>query len=474
VIIDYETVPAGSAGSFTFTGVPTGTISGGGTLVVSDLEPGTYTTTEVDPAPEFDVTAVECDDGESATPSSGDGSSRTAVVNLDPGETVRCTFTNTRRGALVVAGRTVPEGTAGTFQFTGVPSGTIPSGGTLVVANLEPGTYTSTQVDPAPEFDLTAIECDDGGSATVSSGDPGSRSVNYQLDPGEMVTCTFVNTRRGTLVVAVETDPEDAAGTFQFTGVPSGTVSAGGTLVVANLTPGTYTSTEVDPEPDFELTAVECDDGESSTASSGDATTRSAVFNLDGGETVSCTFVHSRAEDADPSAGTGTPGEGAPGEGEEGPGTGLNPFEDPDDSLEPFPLPDDLPPDAGTFAAPKPGPWSATNFAGQMDCGVTALPIPASPAETGSLEVLDGGQTVIASGLEDSAGVAITLSADPEINGRYSGSFEATEQGVPIVIDYYWQVVTDEYIVGYLTSAFSSEGVSCTIYRPFELVYVGQ
>jgi hypothetical protein len=35
-------------------------------------------------------------------------------------------------------------------------------------------------------------------------------------------------------------------------------------------------------------------------------------------------------------------------------------------------------------------------------------------------------------------------------------------------------VVTDEFIVGYLTSTFSAEGVTCTIYRPYELVYTGQ
>ena len=270
-IIRVETEPAGQAGTFQFTGVPTGTLTVESTLVVSDLEPGTYTTTQVDPAPGFDVSAVRCDDGDSATVSRGDPQTRTAIFNVDAGETVACTFTNTQRGTAVVVAQTVPEASGGSFLFTGVPTGTIPADGTLVVANLPPGTYTTTEADPAPSFDLVEVNCDDGGSATTSFGDPTTRSAIFNVDPGEMVTCTFVNARRGTLIVAVEIDAQDADGTFQYTGVPSGTVSAAGTLVVSDLPPGTYTTTEVDPAPDFELIDVTCDDAGSALASTGDA-----------------------------------------------------------------------------------------------------------------------------------------------------------------------------------------------------------
>ena len=464
IIIEQRTVPAGQAGSFTYTGVPTGTVSGDSTLVVADLDPGTYTTTEIDPAPDFDVTAVECDDDNS----SGDAGTRTAVINLEAGETVRCTFTNTQRGSLVIASRTVPDAVGGSFLYTGVPTGTVPAGGTLVAANLEPGTYTSTQVDPAPEFDLTAVECDDGGSATASRGDPASRSAVFNLDPGEMVTCTFVNTRRGTLVIANQIVPEGEEGAFTFTGVPTGTISGNGTLVASNLTPGTYSSTEVNPAPDFELTEVACDDDNSR----GDAQTRTAVFNLDPGETVRCLFTNARpGAVVTPTLTAG--GTAAGGNGSDGgpPAEGVNPFEDPDEEFENFPEPSDLPPDAGTYAAPRPGPWSVTHYGGQLDCGATSFAIAEGPVENGVLEVLDGGQTVIGTGLEE--GVSITMTADPTINGRYSGSFEGSEQGVPVTIDYFWQVVTDEHIVGYLTSSFTAEGVTCTVYRSFEMFYSG-
>jgi hypothetical protein len=34
-------------------------------------------------------------------------------------------------------------------------------------------------------------------------------------------------------------------------------------------------------------------------------------------------------------------------------------------------------------------------------------------------------------------------------------------------------VVTDEYIVGYLTASVTEQGVTCTVHRPFELTYTG-
>lgn len=40
IIINMDTVPAGQAGSFTVTGVPTGTLTTDGTLVGDDLAPG--------------------------------------------------------------------------------------------------------------------------------------------------------------------------------------------------------------------------------------------------------------------------------------------------------------------------------------------------------------------------------------------------------------------------------------------------
>lgn len=483
LIVKAETIPADQPGTFTFTGVgaPEGVdIQGDGTFVLSDLEPGTYTLTEVDPAPDFDVAEVTCDDGDSEAPSAGDASSRTAVFNLEADETVTCTFVNVQRGAVVIAASVAPEGVAGSFTFSGVgaPEGvTIPSEGTLVVADLEPGTYSMTQFDPAPEFDLVEVSCDDQDSPVPSAGDPSSRTAVFNVDPGEMVTCTFLNTRRGSFVIEPAVEPEGVVAEFTYSGVgaPEGeTISNQDTFSVGDLAPGTYSFTQFDPAPEFELTDVSCDDGTSATPSAGDASTRTAVINIDPGETVTCTFVNVSEDDSDATASAGSAGTGGdgPSTGEDAPGDGINPFTDPETYLPDFPLPEDLPPDAGTDPLPLEGPWSATNLTGSLDCGFS-MTIPPSPPESGTLTILDDGQSILAEGLDVSEGVPIMMTADPEITGYFTGTFDATQEGVPITIEYYWQMVTEEYIVGYLTSSYTAGGITCNIYRPFELHYTG-
>jgi len=498
IVIQVETVPANEEGIFSFTGVPQGTISTNSTLVVSDLQPGTYTTTQVRPgrgggsnptddqqnedemenqsfpsSPDFDVSGVTCDDDGSPTTSSGDAVTRTAVINVDPGETVTCVFTNTKRGTLVVTTKTNPEGEVGEFQFTGVPQGTIPANGTLVVSLLQPGTYTTTQVDPEPIFDISRVACDDETSPIPSASDPATRSVVFNLDPGEKVTCTFTNTKRGSAVIEVETEPPNTEGEFIFTGIPQGPVDANEELEIPNLPPGTYTSTQMDPEPDFNITEVRCDDEGSATVSSGDSVTRSAIFNIDPGERVTCTFVNAARELPPGSMGSGIGGNSEnPGEESE-PGEGINPFDDPDTYLADFPLPESLPPEAGNELLPLSGPWQVTHFSGQMDCGVMSMNMAEIPPEPGTLTVSEDGQEIVGAGLLDSQGVPVIMNAASEIKGRFTGVFDGAHEGIPVEINYYWQVITQEYIVGYLTSSFTQQGTTCKVYRPFELVYDG-
>ena len=75
-----------------------GTISDNGQIIVADLETGTYTATEDDPTPAFDVTDTPCHDDDLR----GDVGTGTATFNLEAGETVRCTFTNRERGTIVI------------------------------------------------------------------------------------------------------------------------------------------------------------------------------------------------------------------------------------------------------------------------------------------------------------------------------------------------------------------------------------
>ena len=64
---------------------------------MSDVQPGQFTSTETVPAG-WNLTKIECDDNNST----GDLNSATATFNVEAGETVTCTFTNTEEGTLKI------------------------------------------------------------------------------------------------------------------------------------------------------------------------------------------------------------------------------------------------------------------------------------------------------------------------------------------------------------------------------------
>jgi hypothetical protein len=150
--------------------------------------------TEIDPGPNFPLTEVTCDDQNSTT----DLASATATVRLDPGETVRCVFTNAdQRGEIIVEAQVAPGTSLGLTNFSfetdfcgpvplSVPPGVQPP----LNCFREPGTYTMTEIDPGPNFPLTEVTCDDQNSTT----DLASATATVRLDPGETVRCVFTHT----------------------------------------------------------------------------------------------------------------------------------------------------------------------------------------------------------------------------------------------------------------------------------------
>jgi hypothetical protein len=250
-----------------------------------DSDGGTYTITET-PQAGYDLTNVGGDvDGNAGRVTTNAASlscSFTLNLTTDSGKTFECAFTNTQRGHIIVKKVTKPSGSTQGFDF----SSTYGSGFTLHDGEsndsgaLQPGLYSVSE-GATTGWDLTSATCDNGN-------DPSS----ITLAPGATVTCTFVNTQRGAIVVKKVTDPTGAPGTFAFTGTASGSIGDGGTIVVGNLQPGTYTSSESNPTPAFDLTGIVCDDGASATPSTTNLATRTATFKVDPGETVTCTFTN--------------------------------------------------------------------------------------------------------------------------------------------------------------------------------------
>jgi hypothetical protein len=255
-----------------------------------DVDGGTYTITETAQSG-YDLTSVSGDIGNNTARVTTDTTTRTCSFTLDltqdSGHVFSCTFTNTARGTIIVKKLTNPSGAAGSFAFTGDVSGSIGDGQTLSTTNLAPGTYTSTESDPTTAFDLTGISCNDGASATPSSGSVATATATFHLDPGETVTCTFTNTARGHIILKKLTNPSGSTQQFEFDPSYSATnvfLSDTQTSDSGALVPGTYSAAEVNIPSGWSLTGSSCSDGSPVSA-----------ISLQAGETVTCTFTNTQA-----------------------------------------------------------------------------------------------------------------------------------------------------------------------------------
>ncbi|MBM2821796.1 MAG: hypothetical protein HW413_542 [Thermoleophilia bacterium] len=268
-------VMVGGTDTFSYTGTPSGSISVNNGTISASVAPGAYSSVE-DAKAGWSLTSVVCDDGNS----SGSVGTRTASFNVEAGETVTCTFTNTKQGQVVV--KKVMVGGTDTFDYTGTPAGTISVNNGTISANVGPGQYVSTEAAKAG-WDLTAVSCDDGNS----SGSVANRQATFNVEAGETVTCTFTNTKRGQVIVKkVMVGGTD---TFNYTGTPSGSISANNGTISASVSAGQHVSTE-SAKAGWDLTSVVCDDANSS----GSVANRQATFNVEAGEIVTCTFTNTK------------------------------------------------------------------------------------------------------------------------------------------------------------------------------------
>ena len=148
------------------------------------------------------------------------------------------------------------------------------------------GGYSITETVPTG-WDLTSATCDNG--ETIASID---------VDPGQTVTCRFVNTKDGVIVIEKVTIGD--VGGFNYT--PVGFSMTGGNSLTTTVqgvpgvvskssgfvTPGGgYSITETIPAG-WDLTSATCDNGETI-----------ASIDVDPGQTVTCRFENTRRGDVD-------------------------------------------------------------------------------------------------------------------------------------------------------------------------------
>ncbi|MEZ5581840.1 MAG: choice-of-anchor Q domain-containing protein [Candidatus Competibacteraceae bacterium] len=287
--ITKQTLPDGSAQTFTFSGAVSGDI--GDDVSLSEALPaGQYTVSETVPAG-WDLTEVNCDGGNPTV----DLNAASVVVTLNgDGDTITCTFTNTQRGRIDIRKQTLPEGAPGSFDFSGdLGTFSLQDEGNETFLDLPAGTtYMITEADPPPGFDLTDISCDDQRSPTPSTGDLPSRTATVGLDPAEFVICTFTNSQRAELNITVDVIGLNLGTAFDFTTVnldpTQFSLQAGEIQTFANLLPGqSYTVNERTP-PGWVLEEVLCE--EDPPANPPACQTGSITVTPLAGQTVTGTF----------------------------------------------------------------------------------------------------------------------------------------------------------------------------------------
>ena len=301
-----ETLPDGDATDFTFT--PTNW-NGGSTFTRADnqaafvsgaLAPGAtiYSTVETVPSG-WALTGRACVITGTATTKTKTDISNGISLTLAAGEDVTCTFTNTKQAQLRIVKETNPDGDATAFTFTPTNWN---GGSTFTRADnqaafasgfLAPGATVYSTAETVPTgWTLTGRACVLTGTATAKTKTDITNGVSLTLAPGEDVTCTFTNTKAGSITIikdAVPDDAQDFAYTGNITACTSFTLdddgnNANGTsnTKVCTVEAGTYNVAET-PVTGWTQTSATCDDGSPVTA-----------IAVSAGENVTCTFVNTK------------------------------------------------------------------------------------------------------------------------------------------------------------------------------------
>jgi uncharacterized surface anchored protein len=224
-------------------------------VIVVDLEPGTYTVTETDAAKEY----WENDTVPSRT------------VTVKAGETAKVTFTNRWIGKGKIVKTATNGGTVEGWTFTVTNStGTFVGKYTtdadgLIVADLEPGTYTVVETVPDSPYWICDTEAK---TITVKPGETASVSFQNRYMGQAKIIKTLEDSTEGTVegwTFQIKASDGSDVGTFK--------TDASGTILHV-LEPGTYTVTEILEEDSY----WECTSGLSQT------------ITVKGGQTAEVTF----------------------------------------------------------------------------------------------------------------------------------------------------------------------------------------
>ena len=275
-------------------------------IASENLEPGEYRITQSLPLGWL-LMGVSCTDPDGGTNTLTNG----AIVDLDDGEEITCTFSNSlSTGDVVIHLETVPEdptligfqGDLGTFSLADDGNEIDDmTWNTITVSGLLPGTYHVDQL-AATGFDLTWIACSDpDGGTTVDLVD---REASLDVDAGDVIDCTFTNESTapppppppgGDFHVVLDAVPDNAVDVpftaeelpFSLDDDPSdGALSNAFDRYDMDLGPWTVQATI---PTGWQVRSITCSDPDNGSTTS--AANARAVIDLDDDEDVTCTFT---------------------------------------------------------------------------------------------------------------------------------------------------------------------------------------
>ncbi|HSW37529.1 MAG TPA: hypothetical protein VLG37_04155 [Candidatus Saccharimonadales bacterium] len=239
----------------------------------------------------------DCDNG-----TKGSGTTTTSFT-VGSGDSVTCTFTNTRLGSVTIVKDAQPDsdqafgfvGDLGQFSLTDNST----NSESQTFTKLSEGTYTVTEPGGVKGWTLDSVTCE-GGSDT----DTHNRNAVIKLQPGENVTCTFVNTRDRANVIVHKLTSQPSNDSFDINLRDSNDQNAlthnsnlkGGETDNYSVVTGTYTIGEENLPAGWDLSDATCTN--SNIRDEGQDTfdpRTSGSFDLDKNGTLECTFTNHRA-----------------------------------------------------------------------------------------------------------------------------------------------------------------------------------
>ncbi|MEM7118874.1 MAG: hypothetical protein AAF614_41035 [Chloroflexota bacterium] len=270
IAIVNATVPSGGSSFDYFGTLGNFSLDDGQTEQANNLLPGAYEITQTVP-PGWLLT-VSCVGGDSTPLTNG------VQVQLDAGENVVCTFTNTDvGGSITVVNETIPSGGT-SFSYAGdLGVFSLNDGETRADTDLYPGSYTVSQAVTAPwELSIACV----GGDFTVAAS---GNSVEIQLDANEDIVCTFTNTDvGGSITILNVADPVDSTDFGYFGDLGTFSLMDDESQLVDNLYPGDYSVQQATPAG--WVVVVDCLAADKTVISQG------VTLHLSANEDVTCTF----------------------------------------------------------------------------------------------------------------------------------------------------------------------------------------